>query len=183
MGGRGEGNWDGKPMAQLVREVMERASTIEEAVAIMRQGPRTCEYYYVISDAKSKRAVGIAATPEKFETVWAGQSHPRLPHAIKDAVLMSADDRYEKLAERVKAKHGKIDADSARDLMCRPVAMTSNIHSVLFGPDTLDFWVANADSKNVASDCRYTRYNLAELLSAQPESDVPAAAKTSAAAR
>ena len=38
----------------------------------------------------------------------------------------------------------------------------------LFEPDTLDFWVANADSKSVASDARYTHYNLAELLKPQP---------------
>jgi hypothetical protein len=155
-------------MAQLVREVMERADTIDEALEIMRKGPRTCEYYYVVSDGKTRRAAGIAATPETFETIWAGQSHAKLPHAIKDAVLMSAGDRYEKLAERVKAGHGKFDADSARDLMKRPVCMNSNIHSVLFEPDTLDFWVANADSKSVASDARYTHYNLAELLKPQP---------------
>lgn len=169
MGGRGEGNWDGKPMAQLVREVMEKAGTIEEAVAIMRQSPRTCEYYYVISDGKAKRAVGIAATPTSFETIWAGESHPKLPHAIKDVVLMSAGDRYEKLAERVKAKLGQFDAESARDLMTRPVSMNSNIHSVLFAADTLDFWVANADSKRVASAARYTHYNLGEMLKAAPE--------------
>ncbi|MCB1063290.1 MAG: hypothetical protein KDN20_10260 [Verrucomicrobiae bacterium] len=42
--------------------------------------------------------------------------------------------------------------------------MNSNIQSVLFAPDTLDFWVANADSENVASHTRYTHYNLRELL-------------------
>ena len=108
--GKGEGNWDGKPMAELVREVMEKANTLDEAVEIMRKGPRTCEYYYVISDAKSNRAVGIAATPDKFETILPGQSHPLLPHAIPDAVLMSAGDRYEELARRVKAGYGKFDA-------------------------------------------------------------------------
>ena len=164
MGGRGEGNWDGKPMAQLVREVMERANTIDEAVEIMRKGPRTCEYYYVVSDAKSRRAVGIAATPTKFDVISAGESHPQLPHPIKDAVLMSADTRYLKLVERVKENFGRIDADAARDLMKLPVAMTSNIHSVLFAPDTLDFWVANADANNVASHTRWTHYNLKELL-------------------
>jgi outer membrane lipoprotein-sorting protein len=164
MGGRGEGNWDGKPMAQLVREVMEKANTLEEAVAIMRKGPRTCEYYYVISDSKTKTAVGIAATPTLFEVVKPGEAHPRLPHPIKDAILMSAGDRYEELAKRVKAGYGKFTADEARDLMTRPVCMTSNIHSVLFDPETLDFWVANADSKNPASHTRYTKYNLAELL-------------------
>jgi outer membrane lipoprotein-sorting protein len=169
MGGRGEGNWDGKPMAQLVREVMEKSATLEEAVEIMRKGPRTCEYYYVISDGNSKRAVGIAATPEKFEVVKQGEAHPRLPHAIKDVVLMSAGERYETLAKRVQEGYGKFDAASARELMTRPVAMKSNIHSVLFEPDTLDFWVANADSKNVASACRYTKYNLGELLKLKKE--------------
>jgi hypothetical protein len=168
MGGRGEGNWDGKPMAQLIREVMEKAGTLDEAVAIMRKGPRTCEYYYVISDAKTKTAVGIAATPTTFEVVKPGEAHPRLPHPIKHAVLMSAGERYEELAKRVKAGHGKFTADTARDLMTRPVCMNSNIHSVLFDPETLDFWVANADSKNPASHTRYTKYNLAELLKPMP---------------
>ncbi len=164
MGGRGEGNWDGKPMAQLMREVMEKADSLDEAVEIMRRGPRTCEYYYVIADGNTKQAVGLAATPTTFEVIKPGEAHPRLRHAIPDAVLMSAGDRYEKLAERVLGEFGKLDAEGSRRLMDRPVAMTSNIHSVLFAPETLDFWVANADSRNVASHTRYTHYNLAELL-------------------
>ena len=43
MGGRGEGNWDGKPMAQLLREVMENCDTIEQAVEVFKKSPRTCE--------------------------------------------------------------------------------------------------------------------------------------------
>ena len=164
MGGKGQGHWDGKPMAELVREVMEKANTLDEAVEIKRKGPRTCSYYYVISDAKSNRAVGIAATADKFETISPGQSHPLLPHAVPDAVLMSAGDRYEELARRVQANCGKFDAESARDLMKRPVCMMSNIQCALFVPDTLDFWVANADSHNVAANTRYTHYNLAEIL-------------------
>jgi isopenicillin-N N-acyltransferase like protein len=169
MGGRGEGNWDGKPMAQLVREVMEKAATLEEAINIMRKGPRTCEYYFVISDGKTRRAAGIAATPDKFETVRPGESHQFLPHAIKDAVLLSAGERYEKLVERVKSGYGKLDDEGARDLMKRPVCMDSNIHSVLFAPETLDFWVANADSTNPASHTRCTYYNLADLLNHRSE--------------
>jgi hypothetical protein len=168
MGGGGQGNWDGKPMAELVREVMEKADTLEEAIEIMRQGPRTCQYYYVISDAKSRRAVGIAATPETFEIVWPGQSHPLLPHGIPDTVLMSAGDRYEELARRVEAGYGAFNAERARALMERPVCMTSNIHCALFAPDTLDFWVANADSEHPAAHTRYTRYNLAQLLQPEP---------------
>ena len=168
MGGKGYGNWDGKPMAQLVREVMEKADTLDDAVRIMRDSPRTCEYYYVISDGKSKQAVGIAATPDKFVVSHPGESFPQLPHSLADSVLMSAGERYETLCQRVKEGYGTFDADSARDLMTRPVCMTSNIQSVLFEPDTLDFWVANADSNHVASATRYTHYNLRELLRSEP---------------
>jgi hypothetical protein len=164
MGGRGEGNWDGKPMAQLVREVMENADTLEEAVEIMRKSPRTCEYYYVISDGKGRKAVGIKAKPNVFEVVGMGESHPELKRPVKDTVLVSAGDRYENLVNRVVAGYGKFTAESARALMDPPVCMTSNIHSVLFAPETLDFWVANSDSQNVASKTRYTHYNLRQLL-------------------
>ncbi len=168
MGGRGEGAWDGKPMAQLVREVMERSSTLDEALDFMRRTPRTCEYYYVLSDAKSHRAVGIKATPTTFEVVATGQAHPELPNPIPDTVLLSAGTRYQELTQRVHRNFGHFDAPAAIQLMSRPVCMTSNIHSVLFAPDTLDFWVANADSQHVASETRFTAYNLKALLQDPP---------------
>jgi hypothetical protein len=168
MGGAGYGQWDGKPMAELVREVMEKANTLDDAVRIMRDSPRTCHYYYVISDGKTKQAVGIEATPDKFQTVKPGEAVPQLPHAFEDAVVLSADDRYETLCQRVGAGHGHFDAATARELMTRPVCMTSNIQSVLFEPDTLDFWVANADSQHVASAARFTHYNLRQLLRSEP---------------
>ena len=173
MGGRGEGKWDGKPMAQLLREVMEKAATLDEAVAIMKQGPRTCEYYYVIADGKKKQAVGIKATPDVFEVVHPGEAHPQLDAPIKDTVLLSAGDRYTELARRVKDGFGKFDADSARELMSRPVCMSSNIHSVLFAPDTLDFWVANSDGDKPASETRYTKYNLGDLLKSEAAAPAP----------
>lgn len=173
MGGRGEGKWDGKPMAQLVREVMENTSTIDEALDYMRRTPRTCEYYYVVSDANSHRAAGVKATPDIFEVVWTGESHPQLADPVADTVLLSAGDRYQELVSRVKAGFGKFDAPKALNLMSRPVCMTSNLHSVLFAPDNLDFWVANADSDHVASETRFTKYNLRSLLDNPP---APAAA-------
>lgn len=168
MGGGGYGDWDGKPMAELMREVMEKANSLDDAIQIMRSGPRTCHYYYVISDGKTKQAVGIDATPTQFRVLPAGKAVPELPHAFDDSVLLSAGSRYEELCNRVKSNYGSFDADSARDLMTRPVCMSSNIQSVLFEPDTLDFWVANADSQHVASAARYTHYNLRELLQSQP---------------
>jgi hypothetical protein len=86
---------------------------------------------------------------------------------------MSAGDRYEELARRVKAGYGKFDAQGARELMKLPVCMTSNIHAALFEPETLDFWVANADSENPAAHARFTHYNLGELLRPEPPAQRP----------
>jgi len=164
MGGRGEGDWDGMPMGFLMRDGLERATNLDEALTIFRDTPRTCEYFYVISDGKIPDARGLATTPEKFEVIKPNQWHPLLQNPQKDAVLMSAKDRYKKLAERVSSNHGKIDAQKAIRLMDRPVAMKSNLHSVLFAPQTLEFWVANAGVNTPACNEPYTHYSLKDLL-------------------
>ena len=164
MGGRGDGDWDGMPMGFLMREGLERAQTLDEALAIFRDTPRTCEYYYVISDGKIPDARGLATTPQMFVTIKPNQFHERLPHPMPDAVLLSAGNRYEKLVERVKENYGKIDREKAIRLMDRPVAMRSNLHSVLFAPQTLEFWVANASGTEPACTQPYTRYSLKEFL-------------------
>ncbi|MCA9438496.1 MAG: hypothetical protein KC978_22120, partial [Candidatus Omnitrophica bacterium] len=61
MGGRGEGYTDGIPMSIMMREIMERFETTQEALDWMAKTPRTCEYFYVLSDAKTKRMAGVAS--------------------------------------------------------------------------------------------------------------------------
>jgi hypothetical protein len=174
MGGRGLGHWEGVPMPLLVRMALEEANTLEEAVAVFRDHPRTCEYYYVIADGKTGQGVGMEASWDTFGVVKMGESHPRLPHAIKDAVLLSVGDRYEELARRVKAGHGTFDAEGARRLMDRPVAMKSNLHSVLFESATSRFWVANASKAGApASSQPYHEFKLSELLTHGPDTSSP----------
>jgi hypothetical protein len=175
MGGRGLGHWEGVPMAFLVRMALEEADTLEKAVAVFRDNPRTCEYYYVIADGKSGKGVGMEACWDRFGVVAMGESHPRLPHAVDDAVLLSAGDRYEELVRRVKAGYGTFDAEGARALMARPVAMKSNLHSVLFEPRTTRLWVANASKEGApAASQPYHAFKLRALLTHTPDSSARA---------
>ena len=164
MGGKGEGEWDGVPMATLMRRALEECRTLDEVKNLWTNNPRTCEYYYVFSDGKTNQAVGVAATPEKIEFILPGQSHELLGKGIPDAVVLSAGSRLEKLRERVKEKHGKIDAETAMWLMSRPVAMQSNLHNVLFVPADGILYVANADHKHPAAERPYVKINLRALL-------------------
>ncbi|MFO1045516.1 MAG: C45 family peptidase [Planctomycetaceae bacterium] len=164
MGGRGEGKWDGVPMATLMRRALEECTTLDEVMDLWKNNPRTCEYYYVFADGKTNRAVGVAAYPESVEFLQPGQSHPLLGDGIKDAVVLSAGSRLEELRKRVTKLHGQIDASAAQGLMCRPVAMNSNLHNVLFVPEDGVLYVANADHTQPAADRPYVKLNLKELL-------------------
>ncbi len=171
MGGRGMGHWEGVPMAFLVRMVLEEANTLGRGIAIFRDNPRTCEYYFVIADGKTGKAVGLEACWNVFGVVGMGESHPRLPHAIKDGVVLSVGDRYKELVKRVEKGHGSFDALSARHLMDRPVAMKSNLHSVLFETTTTRFWVANASKDGKpAAEQPYHAFQLSEILKHQADS-------------
>lgn len=185
MGGQGLGHWAGVPMALLVREVLERAGDLDEAIAIFRDNPRTCQYFYVVADGKTNRAVGMEASWDKFQLVQPGEANPLLPTPVKDAALLSAGDRYTELVRRTKAGHGTFDADSARRLMDCPVAMKSNLHNVLFAPKSTKFWVANASKdKQPAADQKYFAFQLTELLDRKPAMNspsIPLVAKTARA--
>ena len=175
MGGGGQGHWDGVPMALLVRMALEEADDLDEAVAVFRDHPRTCQYFYVVADGKTGRGVGMEASWNNFAVIKMGEPEPRLPYPIKDGVLLSAGTRYEELARRVQAGHGTFDAESARRLMDRPVAMKSNLHSVLFETATGRMWVANASkSGDPAATQPYQAFQLPELRSHKADSSAPA---------
>ncbi len=72
MGGQGQGFFDGMPMSLLLRDALERATTLKEAMDIFADTPRTCEYYYVISDAKIPDARGVYATPKQIHFIEPG---------------------------------------------------------------------------------------------------------------
>ena len=174
MGGGGIGHWEGVPMAWLIREVLERAETLDDAIAIFRDSPRTCQYFYVIADAKTNRAVGMEASWNAFFTVGPGEHHPLLPKPVPDAVLLSAGDRYDELVRRVQAGHGTFTAETAIRLMDRPVAMKSNLHNVLFEPKSTRFWVANAGvDQQPAAERPYQAFQLTELLNRRPDPAAP----------
>lgn len=164
MGGRGEGQWDGVPMAVLMRRALEECDSLDQVKALWQNSPRTCEYYYVWSDGKTRQALGVSATPDKLEFVAPGQTHPLLGEGIADTVVLSQGKRLETLRQRISQQHGKIDQPAALHLMDAPVAMASNLHDVLFVPEDGVMFVAHADEKSPAWSRPYVKINAADLF-------------------
>ncbi len=164
MGGHGEGQWDGVPMATLMRRALEECSTLDEVMTLWHDSPRTCEYYYVFADGKSKRAVGVAADSDSIEFIMPGQSDQRLGEGIPEVLALSSGSRLEALRERIEQRYGEIDVEVAQWLMSRPVAMKSNLHNVLFIPEDGVFYVANATHQDPAANRPYVKMDLNALL-------------------
>lgn len=168
MGGKGLGKWAGTPMSFLVRRVLEEADSLDQAVALMRDSKRTCEYYYVIADGPRNKAVGLEAGADEFSIVKPGEAHPRLPTPIPNSVLLSAGERYSNLCgivNNVRNQGEKFTIDRAIRLMDAPVAMKSNLHNVLFAPSLGKLWVANASSdRQPAWTQRYYAFDFQQLL-------------------
>ena len=174
MGGGGEGLWDGVPMSILIRMALEETDSLDESIGVFLNNARTCEYYYVISDAKVNDAVGIYATTDAFLTVDSGQDHPLLPLPLaKDTVILSGEDRFLAIHERIEANYGKIDETILIEMIKRPVSMKSNLHNAIFHPDSLTMWLAVAGDPAKQEDFQacyqtYYRYNLDEWLMVSP---------------
>lgn len=161
IGGGGEGEWKGVPMTFLMRMAMEETGTLKDSIDVFKKNPRTCEYFYVISDAKIKDASVLYCTPEKFLTVKPGQNHPFLPSSPpKDTLIASAKDRYMEALKRVKENYGNIDKDILIEILKRPVSMKSNLHNAIFIPRDLKMWLAVADDPSEADfqACYQTYY-------------------------
>ncbi len=163
MGGRGEGQWDGMPMSLLLRDVMERAATVEEGLRILRAAPRTCQYYYILSD-RSGALRAVECTPAEMTELEPGQQHPRLPLVPPDTVLISGDDRAKLLSQRIQRDYGRIDVPTLMEIIKRPVAMHSNLHDAIFAPETLEMWFADAGKQTPACDEPYAHVKLSELI-------------------
>jgi len=168
MGGRGEGQWSGIPMTFLMRMVMEEADSLEKGVNIFQKNPRTCEYYYVISDAKIPDARGLYCTPEKMEILKPGENHSALPSPPPpDTLLITGKDRYPSLLERVQKYYGNIDKDILIEIMKRPVSMKSNLHNAILFPEEDKMWLAIAktpENKDFqACNQPYIEYDIKKL--------------------
>jgi len=146
MGGAGYGNYDGIPMVFLMRKALEEARDLQEAIEIFKKGPRTCEYYYLITDGKIPDSRGLYCTHDKFEIFTPGQKE--LPEGFEffpeDTILMTGSDRYRILRERIVENYGKINLEKLIEIIKRPVSMSGNLHNAIFLPEEMKMFLAVA---------------------------------------
>ena len=164
MGGRGEGQWDGIPMSLLLRDVMERAGTVEEALAILRGRPADLRVLLRLERPLGRDPGGPLHA--------AGDDRARARPAAPAAAATCPTTRCSSPARigrkcssrRIEENYGRIDVPKLIEIIKRPVAMESNLHDAIFAPETLEMWFADAGRDTPACDEPYARVNLRELI-------------------
>ncbi len=155
-------SFDGRPLNFVIRDSVQFAKTIDEAVGLVKNGARTTSLLYCLSSA-SENQVRALKTSHAQCKVYTPEN---LPFATKPGLVymsMGFDSAWnKKVGNYLAADYGKIDVDSAQKLM--KTLHTGGLHAVVFRPGTGDAWIANATNKTKAYDMPYSHVNLKTIL-------------------
>ncbi|MFW6158375.1 MAG: C45 family autoproteolytic acyltransferase/hydrolase [Planctomycetota bacterium] len=143
----GTNSLEGISTCFMLRKVAQHASGLEEAIALVRKGPRACGTSMLIADGDPPGAVvvefdhrQVAVRRAKQGYVIADNSFRRLGGSggFDDVWFFS---RYAKLKKLITRHYGKIDR-TMNFAGAEGVPMSSNLHSVMLFPKDLILRVA-----------------------------------------
>lgn len=181
-------NLDGLPLQLLLRDVIQYASTIDEALAILKHHPKTVAANLLLAELHTQKAVVVEFTPDivRVREVEDNNQHLFSTNVFKDPFLQSMYpdmamyicDRFERLNQILPDSMGTIDeavmVDVLRD---RPllhdgtidffelqdtIANVQNMQSSIVSSNGM-IWVADGPQLP-ASDNRFLGFSLSDLL-------------------
>jgi hypothetical protein len=155
-------SFDGRPLTYVMRDAVQFGHTLEEAVNLVKDGPRTSSLLYCLSSARENQ-VRALKTSHAHCYVYAPDT---LPYPTKEGLVymsMGCDSPWNaKVGNFLNAEYGKLDVADAERLM--KTLHTGSLHAVVFKPATGDVWVANATATEKAYDRPFNHFNLKEAL-------------------
>jgi hypothetical protein len=185
----------GEPLVLILREILERARTVEDAIRIARARPTMVSHMLLVADGDSREMAVIERTPERFEVLRGRDLLPLTTHYAtillrdpRDAAVRRSTStlaRRARLDELLAASRGRLDVATAiailRDRAARggePLPLGDRraldaliaTHSVVADATDRVLWVAEYPH----ALGRYVRFDLRELLS--PTHEPPARA-------
>ena len=190
---------DGIPVELLLREVMEGARSLDEAIAILRAHEVMVPDFYLIGDGKTGEAAVVERTPARMEVRRSRDTLISTNHAVAPAFAKdvendrlrrytTSDARLKRMTELVHQSRGALDPRRALEILRdkkgqggEPLGLGNRntldaiiaTHSVVVDATTLTMWVG------VGPHClgRYVGFDLRKELLGEdrpPPIDLPA---------
>lgn len=155
-------SFDGRPLNFVMRDAVQFGRNIEEAVNLVKNGPRTTSLLYCLSSAKEGQVRALKTSHTQCY-VYGPDS---LPFPTKSGLVymsMGMDSAWNgKLGNALNQDYGKLDVETAQRLM--KTLGTGSLHAVVFKPASGDLWVANATATDKAYNQPYHHFNLKAAL-------------------
>jgi len=163
-------HYKGLPMIFILRHALETTDTLDKAVAVFRDSPRTCGFNFIVADGKLPDAVALEVSRGHCAVFKAGgKEEDRPPHTIIEDVVRRCnhfvdptlaalqrepyDPRisakgswmgYEVMTLFLRDNWGKLDERQMIAVLRLYPPPHSCLHQAVFCSTDLNFWVANA---------------------------------------
>lgn len=119
---------DGMPVEILVREILESARSVDEAIALVRKTPVMVPDFYLVGDGKTGESAVIERSPTRLEVRRSRDTTVLANHALAAAFAGDAENdrlkryltsgaRMRRAEELVKQHHGQIDPRRALEIL------------------------------------------------------------------
>lgn len=150
----------GTPMPFLLREVLAKAKNLSNVRNIIKSNPGTNSFVFLMSDGKTKEAEMYIRDRERFLVFKAGEKVVDRKNNILPIKNIVFGGHYgDKMQNILTQKYGEINPEILMKEIIPAIAMPSNFQNVIYSPDNLEFWVANAKSKSErAAEMEYTHF-------------------------
>jgi len=119
---------EGMPVEILVREILENAHSLDEAIAMIKKTPVMVPDFYLLGDGKTGESAVIERSPTRVEVRRSRETTLLANHALSQAFAGDAENdrlkrymtsgaRHKRLEELVKKHHGQIDPRRALEIL------------------------------------------------------------------
>ena len=176
---------DGLPFILMLRNVLQYAGNLDEALEIIKQTPRTIGLNLMLADAASEEAVVVEITANKM-AVREADDYIYSSNMFQDQYMkqfqapgwMSSALRDSRFAELGEFHRGKIDLEVSRDILRDKLSGLSregfyagintevNMASMVFVPDKGEIWVGTVEEDGLvpyAADASFVGVNAAAI--------------------
>lgn len=156
----------GKPMPFLLRDVLAKAKNLKDVRNIIETSAPTNSFIFLMSDGKSKEGEMYVRDPNRFVAVKAGSELNDRGHTVPPINDIVYGGHYlDKMVEVLNKEKGNISPERLMKEIIPFLVMPSNFQNVVYNPEDLTFWVANAASKDEpAAQQPYTFFDFGEAL-------------------
>lgn len=183
---RSDNDLDGMGMVFLIRQIVQHASSLEEAVNIVVNTPRTFGLNILISDSKVPDAVVIEVDANRYDVRIANEGVLSTANRYNTDYMQQfqtpgwlSSARREKRLKQFFANHyGEITVESMVDLLrdrnepssagyeglIDGINNAGTILSTVFSPDEQMLWVSFTNDQRGAPDAEFYAYSLSKAL-------------------